>query len=170
VKPECVTELNWWDEIDLDGLRIVFTPAKHFSGRMPWAHSRTLWGGWILISESLRIYYSGDGGYGSHFLQIGERFGPFDLGLVEGSQYNFHWPESHMTPEESVQASIDAKAERMMLMHWGAFHLSNHTWAEPIIRAMNFAKERDVRLVAPKIGETIRIDMLPEENHEWWKF
>ena len=39
-----------------------------------------------------------------------------------------------MFPEQSVQASKDLNAKKMMLIHYGAFDLSNHNWNDPIIR------------------------------------
>ena len=56
-----------------------------------------------------------------------------------------------------------------MLMHWGAFTLANHGWNDPIERALEEANEREVNIIAPKIGETVLLDsdlhMLPIA---WW--
>ena len=41
-----VHELDWWDSVEVaPGVVVVFTPAKHFSGRSPLDLDRRLWGG-----------------------------------------------------------------------------------------------------------------------------
>ena len=72
--------------------------------------NKTLWGSFALISPSERIYLGGDSGYGPHFLEIGEQFGPFDLAILECGQYNQDWRYIHMAPEETAQAAVDLKA------------------------------------------------------------
>ena len=170
VAKEKITELNWWDEAEFQGLTIALTPAKHFSGRGIFNRNSTLWGGWVILGEQTRFYTSGDGSYEGHFKEIGDKYGPFDIALIEGGQYDTRWPESHMLPEESVQANIDVKGKQMLLTHWGAFTLARHGWTEPIERALKAAKENDVDLIAPRIGETIGMERsLPNPVSPWWK-
>ena len=170
VAKEKITELNWWDEHEFQGLTIALTPAKHFSGRGIFNRNSTLWGGWVILGEQTRFYTSGDGGYEGHFKEIGDKYGPFDIALIEGGQYDTRWPESHMLPEESVQANIDVQGKNMLLTHWGAFTLARHGWTEPIERAVQAAAENDVDLLAPQIGETIGLDgRLAVPASAWWK-
>lgn len=170
VAKERITELNWWDETEFKGLTIALTPAKHFSGRGIFNRNTTLWGGWVILGKQTRFYTSGDGGYDAHFKEIGEKYGPFDITLIEGGQYDRLWSGSHMVPEESVQANIDVMGKNMMLIHWGAFTLANHGWTEPIERALKEAKKKDVNLIAPKIGETVSlIGALSAPVTTWWE-
>ncbi|WP_318509397.1 MBL fold metallo-hydrolase [Bacillus sp. T3] len=169
VKKEKITELNWWDETEFQGLTVAFTPSKHFSGRGPLNRNSTLWGGWVILSEKTRFYTSGDGGYGTHFKEIGKKYGPFDLTLIEGGQYDRRWSWVHMTPEQAVQAHIDVNGKNMMLVHWGAFTLAFHGWTEPIVRALKASEKSGVNMIAPKIGETIPVDgkfSVPASS--WW--
>ena len=39
-----------------------------------------------------------DGDYEKHFKEIGEKYGPFDLTLMECGQYDIRWPNIHMFP------------------------------------------------------------------------
>ncbi|UUZ81729.1 MBL fold metallo-hydrolase [Paenibacillus sp. P26] len=111
VAKERITEFNWWDETEFQGLTVALTPSKHFSGRGLFNRDATLWGGWVILGKRTRFYTSGDGGYGAHFKEIGEKYGPFDIALIEGGQYDRRWPWVHMTPEEAVQAHIDVNGE-----------------------------------------------------------
>jgi L-ascorbate metabolism protein UlaG (beta-lactamase superfamily) len=99
---------------------------------------------------------------------IGERFGPFDLVILEDGQYNPYWKFIHMMPEEAVQAAIDLKAKKLLPVHWAKFSLSLHAWDEPITRLMNEAKRKGVYVFHPMIGEAVYLD---KENSfsEWWK-
>jgi len=165
-----ITELNWWGETEFQGLTVALTPSKHFSGRGLFNRDKTLWGGWVILGKQTRFYTSGDGGYGAHFKEIGKKYGPFDIALIEGGQYDRRWSWVHMTPEEAVQAHVDVNGGNMMLIHWGAFTLAYHGWTEPIERALAEAKIANVNLFAPRIGETITLNgELTTSNSSWWK-
>lgn len=171
VPKEKITVLNWWDETEFKGLTVALTPSKHFSGRGLFNRDSTLWGGWVILGKKTRFYTSGDGGYDQHFREIGKKYGPFDITLIEGGQYDRRWSWVHMTPEEAVQAHLDVNGKNMMLIHWGAFTLAYHGWTEPIERALKAAKEKEVNLIAPEIGETARLDsgkQIPISS--WWDF
>ncbi|RBW68662.1 MBL fold metallo-hydrolase [Bacillus taeanensis] len=169
VPKEKITELNWWDVTKFKGLTVALTPSQHFSGRGPTNRDTTLWGGWVILGKQTRLYSSGDGGYGAHFKEIGKKYGPFDITLMEGGQYDRRWSWVHMTPEESVQANKDVNGKTMMLMHWGAFTLAYHGWTEPIERALKAAKEIEVNLIAPEIGQTLQLDSdLYIPISPWW--
>ncbi|WP_211655313.1 MBL fold metallo-hydrolase [Planococcus alpniumensis] len=165
-----ITELDWWDEAAFNGLTLVLTPSQHFSGRGLFNRNSTLWGGWIVLGSETRFYTSGDGGYGSHFKEIGERYGPFDLVLMEGGQYDPRWETSHMAPEQSVQAALDVRGRKMMLVHWAAFTLAFHSWTDPIERASKEAQRVGMDLLTPKIGETLSLETLDSYTPaRWWE-
>lgn len=171
IPEEKITELNWWEETEYKGLTVALAPARHFSGRDPFNIDTTLWGGWVILGNNTRLYTSGDTGYGTHFKEIGKEYGPFDITLIEGAQYDPSWSDIHMVPEQSVQANLDVNGKTMMLMHWGAFTLANHGWNEPIERALKEAKIREVNIIAPEIGETVLLDSgLKMPPTPWWDF
>ncbi|HJV47625.1 MAG TPA: MBL fold metallo-hydrolase [Bacillota bacterium] len=170
VAKEKITELNWWDETKYQGLTVALTPSKHFSGRGLLNRDTTLWGGWVILGKDTRLYTSGDGGYDAHFKEIGKKYGPFDITLIEGGQYDRRWSWVHMTPEEAVQAHVDLNGKNMMLAHWGAFTLAYHGWTEPIERMLIEAKKANVNFIAPKIGETVPLtEKLFIPVSLWWK-
>jgi L-ascorbate metabolism protein UlaG (beta-lactamase superfamily) len=168
VEASKITEFDWWESIRFNKVEFVSTPARHFSGRGVTNRNSTLWCSWVLKSENSNIFFSGDSGYGKHFKEIGEKYGPFDFAMVECGQYNEQWSQIHMTPEETIQASIDVKSSLTMPIHWGSFKLALHSWDDPIIRVSAQAKVLNVKITTPKIGEAI---VLSEENYpseKWW--
>ncbi|MEM9328233.1 MAG: MBL fold metallo-hydrolase [Bacteroidota bacterium] len=169
IPEEKISEMDWWQEEDYEGLKIVLTPSRHMSGRGLTDQSATLWGSWVVQSEHSNIYFSGDGGYGKHFKAIGERYGPFDVGLMECGQYNELWKDVHMMPEESVIAAMDVKAELIMPIHWGSFQLATHSWTDPVERITAAARLMNVPLTTPRIGQAIELtDSTHLQTTAWW--
>src|SRR4051812_11308967 len=85
IHPDQITELDWWETHPLLGNAISFTatPAQHFSGRGLGDRNQTLWSSWVLTTRNRRIFFSGDTGLTSELATIGQRFGPFDLTMLE---------------------------------------------------------------------------------------
>ena len=152
----------------LDDLQFVCAPARHFSGRAILDRNSTLWASWIIKSEKHTIYFSGDTGYGPHFKEIGEKFGPFDFAMLECGQYDLRWESIHMLPEQTVQAAIDLKAKAAMPIHWGSFVLALHSWNDPVVRVTKKAKELDANIITPKIGQQIVLNEPNVANDDWW--
>ena len=168
VEEERIFELDWWDSIKLDEINLVCAPARHFSGRGLFDRSTTLWSSWVIQGEKDNIYFSGDGGYGPHFKEIGEQYGPFDIAMMECGQYNEQWEAIHMMPEQTAQAGTDVKAKLLLPIHWGAFTLAMHDWYEPVERVSKAALELGMPITTPKIGEVIVIGEEDFPMEKWW--
>ncbi|SFB02843.1 MULTISPECIES: MBL fold metallo-hydrolase [unclassified Bacillus (in: firmicutes)] len=169
VEPERIQEHNWWNELEFVGLHLVCTPARHFSGRGLTGRNSTLWCSWVISGKQAKIYFSGDSGYGPHFKEIGEKYGPFDIALMECGQYDERWSTIHMMPEETVQAHLDVKGKWLIPIHWGAFTLALHDWTDPVERVKKAAEQRGVSVSTPRIGEIINIGNQTYPSTMWWK-
>ena len=161
-----ITEFDWWEELDFSGIKLTYTPSRHFTGRGPFDRQQTLWGGWAFKTGQQSIYWSGDGGYGEHYKVIGEKLGPFDHAFMENGQYNELWRQIHLHPEESVQAAIDVKAKVATPVHWAGFNLALHPWKEPIERFTSDAKKKGLQLSTPQIGEVMNLG--EAGGSDWW--
>ncbi|WP_458072003.1 MBL fold metallo-hydrolase [Rhodanobacter sp. BL-MT-08] len=162
-----VTELDWWQETRFGPLTLAATPAQHFSGRGLRDGNATLWASWVVLGTHERLFFSGDTGMHEGFAQIGERYGPFDLTLVECGAYSQTWPNVHMQPEQSIAAHRLVRGKTMMPVHWGTFDLAFHRWDEPAERIRALAAEQGVHLVQPRPGETVRPDTTLQSP--WWR-
>ncbi|WP_422359590.1 MBL fold metallo-hydrolase [Reichenbachiella sp.] len=169
VPTENIMTFDWWDEQLLDGnIKLTFTPTRHFSGRGLTDNFTTLWGSWVIEGSSQKMYFSGDSGYFPGFKEIGEKFGGFDLALIECGAYNKEsWPDIHMLPEQSVQAALDVKARVAMPIHWGKFNLALHQWKDPVQRFINEAINKSLSTHTPVVGAVM---MVPSETkaEAWW--
>ncbi|MFB7142693.1 MBL fold metallo-hydrolase [Gottfriedia sp. NPDC056225] len=170
IEPEQIIELDWWEEADFLRMKFRCTPAKHSSGRGFFNQNSTLWSSWVIEGMNSKIFFSGDSGYGPHFKQIGDKFGPFDLTLIDAGQYdNKGWWPLHMVPEETVQAHIELRGSILLPIHWGAFTLAIHDWDEPIERVLEAASERNVVVATPRIGDTFEIGITNISQIPWWR-
>ena len=167
VPAERIEELDWWQSHTVGAVHITSTPSQHFSGRTLNDRNDTLWSSWVIQSGEQRIFYSGDSGYFSGFKQIGERFGGFDLALMENGAYNDYWPSVHMTPEQSVQAFTDLRGKVLYAVHNSTFDLAFHTWHDPLDRIADLSAAQQITLATPVIGEVLTIGQ-PRTNVRWW--
>jgi len=163
-----VQQFDWWQGTTLAGVKLVATPAQHFSGRSLSDGNRTLWASWVIQSGDTRIFFSGDTGYFDGFKAIGERYGPFDLTMIETGAYDLQWPDVHMQPEESLQAHLDVRGRHLMPIHNGTFDLALHAWTDPFERITALADKAGVPLVAPVMGERLDIRQ-PALSQQWWR-
>ncbi|WP_411080468.1 MBL fold metallo-hydrolase [Streptomyces sp. cmx-18-6] len=134
-----VTELDWWEGAELDGVRFDFVPSHHWSKRTLTDTCRSLWGGWVLgehRGQGRRIYFAGDSGYGHWFAEIARRHPALDLAILPIGAYEPRWwlADVHTDPEEAVRAYEDLGARAMAPMHWATFLLSAEPVLEPLAR------------------------------------
>ena len=171
VAADAITRFDWWQELQAPHALIAFTPAQHFSGRGIGDGNSTLWGSWVISTAAGSLYFSGDSGYFDGFKQIGEKYGPFDIALIETGAYDDDWADIHMTPEQSVQAHLDLKGQVMVPVHNGTFDLAFHSWYDPLQRVSTAAKQSNVALLTPIFGQPISLGSLSrhlETNSKWW--
>ena len=162
-----IHEMEWWQEETIGTVRIVSTPARHYSGRRGLDANATLWSSWSIIGHVHRIYFSGDTGYSDHFQEIGRRLGPFDISFIKIGAYGpvQAWLDIHMTAEDAVRAARDLGTTRMFPLHWATFNLQYHDWNEPIQRATAEAGRIGLSLLTPRIGEVVDEKFT---SSQWW--
>ena len=109
-----IIEFDWWQSHTLfNELQLTAVPARHFSGRS-FVRNKTLWSSFVLTTKQYSLFIGADSGYGNHFKLINEKFGQFDIAMLECGQYNLAWHDIHMLPEETVQACIDLNAKVLL--------------------------------------------------------
>lgn len=162
-----IIEMDWWQEKSLGSLKIVATPARHFSGRGMFDKAKAFWASWTVIGQKQRFYYSGDTGLSEHFKNIGNKYGPFDLSIIQIGAYNKNWPYIHMFPEEAITALNMLKSKTILPVHWGTFNLAMHKWDEPVERLIKGA-DKTMTIISPIPGEMVSFSRsLPQER--WWR-
>ncbi|MDB5820795.1 MAG: metallo-beta-lactamase superfamily protein [Rhizobacter sp.] len=169
IPAERIVELDWWQSARVGSIEITLTPARHASGRIDPQSDKTLWAGFAMVGKSHRAYYSGDTGLFRAIDEVGERFGPFDVALVEAGQYDADWPDWHLGPEQAVTTALALRAKVLIPVHWGLFKLAHHTWTEPVERVLAAAACVGLPVLVPRPGESVEptIDTATARA-PWW--
>ena len=159
-----VNEMDWYDEIQVnDDLKVTLLPAVHWSKRSLTDTNKTLWGNFLIEYKNKKIIFACDTGVGNIYKELGNKFGPIDLTLINIGAYNFYpiMPYKdksayHTNPEEGLSIARDLKSKKVIGMHWGTFVLSLEPIMEPPVRFKNNAEkygfEKDDALIF-KVGE-----------------
>ena len=75
-----------------------------------------------------KILFACDTGYGNIYKELGEKYGPIDLTMINIGAYDFKpmFDKSiyHTTPEEALNVAKDLRSKKVMGTHWGTFVLS----------------------------------------------
>ena len=167
VAPGTITEVDWWDPVEVGDITVHAVPARHASGRQVLDQNRTLWSGYALVGPRHRVWFSGDTGLFPDMEAIGARLGPFDATLIEVGAYDQAWPDWHLGPEQAVRAHRMARGDLFVPVHWGLWSLASHGWTEPAERVLAEAEARGVRAFVPRPGESFEPAVVggPER---WW--
>lgn len=154
-----VIEAGWYQQLDSGTLRMTFLPAQHWSKRSLSDGGLRLWGAFMLEGNGLSVYYGGDTGYSSHFTEIQELFGAPDYALLGIGAYKPRWfmQPNHISPYDSLTASLQMQARVTIPMHYGTFDLSDEPLSEPPAVFADEARKRGIRVMIPSLGEVVKL-------------
>ncbi|TQV77565.1 hypothetical protein FLL45_02645 [Aliikangiella marina] len=173
VNQDKIFELDWWQSVNVNGVQIVATPSQHFSGRGLGDRDKALWSSWVIRDENTNLFFSGDTGYFDGFKTIGEKYGPFDLTMMETGAYDEQWPDVHMAPEETIQAHKDLRGRKMLPIHNGTFDLAFHEWTDPFEQMVDLSNREWIDLMTPKMGQVITLEdddsVDKARDLHWWR-
>jgi len=166
-----IIEMDWWDSKIIKGIKFICTPAQHFSGRKGFIETqKSLWASWVVKSGNRSFYFSGDSGYSKHYKQIGDKYGPMEVVFMDSGQYNTRWKEVHNMPDEVIKGFVDLKGENLIPIHWGMFTLAMHNWFDPPVEIKKRAKDQNISLITPIIGQVINMKKMTSTESWWEKF
>lgn len=164
-----IIEMYWGDSQSLDGeLFIHCLPSRHFSGR-GFIRNKTLWASFLIKTNNLKLYFSGDSGYDDHFKEIQKKFGAVDFAMLDSGQHDESWKYIHMMTPDVVQAAQDLKTKILIPSHICKLSLAYHPWDEPMEELVEFSKNKDFKLFIPMIGEKINLQSKEWSLKTWWR-
>jgi L-ascorbate metabolism protein UlaG (beta-lactamase superfamily) len=142
-------DMDWWQRTRIsESVRVTFVPAQHFSSRGLFDRNKSLWGGFVIEGSHHRVYFAGDTGFGSHFAQIRDAFGPIDLAMLPIGAYKPRWFMSpvHISPQEAVEVHQLLGAKHSMAIHFGTFPLGDDGEHEPVEELRQALEENGLTL------------------------
>ena len=163
-----VNEMDWYDEIKINNdLKITLLPAVHWSKRSLTDTNKTLWGNFLIEYKNKKIFFACDTGYGNIYKELGEKYGPIDLSMINIGAYDFRpmFEKSiyHTTPEEALNIAQNLKSKKVLGTHWGTFVLSLEPIMEPPVRFKNSAEKygfKKEEAIIFKIGEVNSLEKI----------
>jgi len=170
VRPERITELDWWETHKLPntGLTVTAAPSQHFSGRGLHDRNLTLWSSLVIRSPRHAVFFSGDTGLTTEYQAIRERLGPFDLVMLEVGGRHPAWGDMHLGPENALKALALLGGGAFLPVHWGTFSLAMHAWDEPAEVLLAQGPKAGAQLVMPRLGEPVE-PAHAESVQPWWR-
>lgn len=165
-----ITELDWWESAAVPGtgLTITAAPSQHFSGRGLGGRNGTLWSSFAVQGPRHSFFFSGDTGLTPEYEQIRQRFGRFDLTMLEVGAFHPSWGDIHLGPENALKALALLGGGSFLPVHWGTFNLAIHAWDEPAEKLVELAPKQGVHLVMPLLGEPVEPARV-ERVQPWWR-
>jgi L-ascorbate metabolism protein UlaG (beta-lactamase superfamily) len=151
-----VHRLEWWQEIEILGLKVTMTPCKHWGARM-FRDMHRGYGGYVIKVGGNSVYHSGDTAYFDGFREIGKRLHPGLALLPIGAYFPDSYRSVHTSPEEALRGFLDLGSDQMIPMHHGTFRLGREPMEEPAQRLLAEARRLGVsdRVHVLLEGETI---------------
>lgn len=145
-----VIEMDWWNIHNVFDTEFHLVPASHFSGRGLSDRNKSLWGGFVFKSKGGYIYFAGDSGMGSHFEEIGKKFGQMRFSMIPIGAYKPEWfmADVHISPKEAVEVHQLVNSKLSMAIHFGTFALADDGQNEPQIE---LKKELKVKGIESKV-------------------
>ena len=162
-----VQEMDWYDQTEVNDLKITLMPAVHWSKRTLTDTNKTLWGSFLIEYKNKKIFFACDTGYGNIYKDLGNKYGPIDLTFVNIGAYDFRpmFEKSiyHANPEEALNIGQDLKSKKVLGMHWGTAILSLEDPFEPPVRFKNATNKYGYHsddAILFKIGEIQKLENL----------
>jgi L-ascorbate metabolism protein UlaG (beta-lactamase superfamily) len=174
VAPARITELDWWESHTLQSaakrseLTITAAPSQHFSGRGLKDRNATLWSSLVIRSPRHSVFFSGDTGLTNEYTTIRERFGRFDLVMLEVGAFHPSWGDIHLGPEHALEALALLGGGAFLPVHWGTFSLALHDWDAPAETLLAKAPAQAAQLMMPRLGEAVEPSRA-EAVTPWWR-
>ena len=147
-----VLEMDWWQSSLWHDLKIIYTPAQHFSGRGLRDQNRALWGGFSVLAGQDHCFFAGDTGYSPHFKEIQSRLGAPRISLLPIGAYE---PRElmrymHLNPQDAFQAHQDLRSKCSLAIHYRTFQLTDESREQPELD-LKVAMKNTSKLMTPFI-------------------
>lgn len=163
-----ITELDWWESVEIPGLQITAAPSQHFSGRGAGDRNRTLWSSLAVRGEKRSFFFSGDTGLTPEYAEIREQLGPFDLVMLEIGAFHPSWGTIHLGPENALAALDLLGGGSFLPVHWGTFNLAIHAWDEPAETLVELSSKKNIELAMPRLGAPVEPSRMDRVD-PWWR-
>jgi L-ascorbate metabolism protein UlaG (beta-lactamase superfamily) len=155
-----VRELEAGQELEIDGVRVIATPAKHDAHRRPLGGPSADPVGYV-VRGSVSVYFAGDTDLFPEMARLRHRV---DVALLPVWGWGRSVGPGHLDPDRAARAAAIIEPQMAIPIHWGTFAIGRPARrpADPGWPARRFAElaaglapEVEVRVLQP--GERIEL-------------
>jgi L-ascorbate metabolism protein UlaG (beta-lactamase superfamily) len=146
-----VHQLAWGENIELAGVRIESTEARHWGARMVTDKHRGF-GGYLIQKAGCTVLFAGDTAYTDVLTKLGRRT-RIDVAILPIGAYD-PWINNHASPEQAWSMFRRLGAKYVLPVHHSTFRLSREPVDEPIQRFLAAAGPERWRVIATEVGTT----------------
>jgi L-ascorbate metabolism protein UlaG (beta-lactamase superfamily) len=150
-----VHELAWGEHVELAGITIESTEARHWGARMMTDHHRG-YGGYLLQKAGRTVLFAGDTAYTDVLTPLGQRT-RIDLAILPIGAYD-PWINNHASPEQAWTMFRRLGAQYVLPIHHSTFRLSREPVDEPLRRFLSAAGNERWRIIGTGIGSSWTLD------------
>jgi L-ascorbate metabolism protein UlaG (beta-lactamase superfamily) len=143
-----IAELQWGEELRMDGVRFTARQVKHWGART-FFDSHRGYNAYLIEAGKRRVLYAGDTASYDGFKDIGK----VDLAIFGIGAYD-PYIAAHATPEQVWEMANHVRADFLLPMHHSTFRLSHEPMHEPIERMLTVAGRDTDRIAIREVGAT----------------
>ncbi len=88
--------------------------------------------------------------------------------MLEVGAFHPSWGSIHLGPDNALLAHAMLGGGPLLPVHWGTFNLALHAWDEPAERLQVEAERTKVRVLTPRLGESVE-PLRQETLTPWWR-
>ena len=131
-----ITEMDWWETVNINNMEITFLPSQHWSRRSPFDTNESLWGSFMIKTGKKKIFICGDTGYTTIYKEIALKFPGIDYAFMSAGAYEPRWfmHYAHQSAAEAILGFKQLGAKKMIPIHWGSFRLGDEPVGYPALQ------------------------------------
>lgn len=159
-------EIDWSEQIDLQGIKFKALEVKHFGWRYPWEKDRSKgymidgrsFNAIILEKNGWKILFGGDTAYHDLFKSLKDE--NIEIAIMPIGAYN-PWKKNHCNPEEAlIMATEHIGAKYFIPIHTKTFKQGSEPIDEPLTWLNNSILNYDIQLGLDDIGKTFTLNSI----------
>lgn len=152
-------EIDWGEELEIQGIRFKALEVKHFGWRFPWEWDRSKgymrkgrsYNAVLIEKNGKSILFGGDTAYQELFKNINTKV---DIAIMPIGAY-VPWRKNHCNPEEAlIMASDHLNAEYFIPIHTKTFKQGTEPIDEPLNWLYKSVNNYGIKLGLDDIGQT----------------
>ncbi len=146
IREASVREMDWWEETDAGGVKVVLLPSQHWSKRGLFDTNRSLWGSFLIDTGKKKIFICGDTGFSTVYSEIATRYPGIDYAFIStgASQPRWFMHYAHQNEREAVTGFKMLGAKKLIPIHWGSFSLGDEPAGYPAFHLKKILPEATI--------------------------